>query len=227
MRFLALFAAALPLVYSLPSDFPPPAFNPPLKSVEERADLKSVEERADLKSVEKRADLNSGIAPKERFCGVIGYDQQRPPPFRIKHFKCDVNDCLVLCQSVPECESFAIGSRGCYLYSEFVGGNFHLDLNAPFEFYDRACSFGSGPIRLENLDGSLFGYMSSNFNAFGERTTATLANALKVDYEAIEFVSSQLNLDNANSAAYVDLTFLSAIVGFGATNSDLGPGSYK
>ncbi|KAH6991418.1 hypothetical protein BKA56DRAFT_610955 [Ilyonectria sp. MPI-CAGE-AT-0026] len=220
MRFLALLAAALPLVYSVPADFPP-AFNPPLKSVEERADLKSLEKRVDLNSVEKR------VVSTERSCGVIGYDQQKPSPFCIKHFKCTVSDCLALCQSKPECESFAIGSRGCYFYSAVVAGNFHADLNSPFEFYDRACASGSGRIRLENLDGSLYGYMSNNFNPFGERTTATLANALKVDYEAVEFVSTQLNLDNANSAAYVDLTYLSGIVGFGATNSDLGPGSYN
>lgn len=202
MRFFALLATALPLVSSLPTD-PPPSLNPPLESIAKR------------------------VVSTERSCGLVGYDQNNPAPFCIKNYKCNVADCLALCLSKPECKSYAVSSRGCYLYSAVVAGNFHPDANSPFKFYDKACSAGGALIRLENMDGSLYGYLSDSFNSFGERTTAQLPDALKVDYKVSESIDSQLNLVPVNSAAYVDLKYLSAIVGFANSNSDLGPGSFK
>ncbi|KAH7109964.1 hypothetical protein EDB81DRAFT_954171 [Dactylonectria macrodidyma] len=202
MRFLALLATALPLVYSLPTD-PPLSLNPPLESIAKRT------------------------VSTERSCGLVGYDQNNPAPFYTKSYKCNVADCLALCLSKPECKSYATSSSGCYLYSAAVAGNFYADANSPLKFYDKACSAGGALIRLENMDGSLYGYMSDFFNIFGERTTAAFADALKVDYQVSSSIASQLNLVTVNSEAYVDLEYLSGIVGFGNSNSDLGPGSYN
>ncbi|KAH7001003.1 hypothetical protein EDB80DRAFT_721284 [Ilyonectria destructans] len=204
MRFLALLATALPLVYSLPTD-PPLSLNPPLESLAKRV-------------VSTSTELS---------CGLVGYDLDNPAPFCFKSSKCSVTDCLALCRSKSDCKSYAISSSGCYLYSAVVAGNFQLDANSPLTFYDKACSARGAVIRLENLDGSLHGYMSNTFNSFGERTNSDLAGALKVNYDVTKSVASQLNLVPTNSAAYVDLEYLSAIVGFSSTNSNLGPGSFN
>ncbi|KAF7550326.1 hypothetical protein G7Z17_g5800 [Cylindrodendrum hubeiense] len=121
MRLLTALVAVLPLVSSLPaSSQSAPSFNPLIESLHRRTNIGG------------RTDLGPS-------CGLVGYDQGNPDPIVTTDYKCRVADCPALCESNPDCKSYAISDRGCSLYAAVVLGNFLPDAYAPFTFYDKDC----------------------------------------------------------------------------------------
>ncbi|KAH6898068.1 hypothetical protein B0T10DRAFT_543103 [Thelonectria olida] len=224
MHFLTALAVALPLVSSLPADSSTSStgslqLNPPLSSLQTR------------------------VFVEEPLCGLVGHDLHNPDSFLTKSFRCVVGDCADLCDSKPECKSYAVSSLGCALYAARVEGNFEENEDSHTTFYDKNCGATSSTsatgvietssstplptvtvIRIEDTNGNQLGYMGNDFNLYGERgIIADITAALHVKASYRSGASSlQADVTSDNSAKYADLLALALINGFSSTDSNLG-----